>query len=196
MNDRINLVPSTMTNKHQFYDNIISIGGEGCVAKDLTSTYDMKGKRAGQWIKLKRTVSQSILAEKLGDTIDAFVTGYKLGNSGTNRENQVSALEFSVYLTDDNNDYLLDETGNPIVHHIATMSGLTDELREILTQSDSLTGKIILNPMFYGKVAEIDGQDISSRNLRFAHAIFKGWRPDRSSDSCKMMKSLLERLIL
>jgi ATP-dependent DNA ligase len=195
LGDRISLVPSTMTNKEQFYNNIISVGGEGVVAKDLNSKYDTLGKRAGEWIKLKRTVSQSLLMEEVGDTIDAFITGYKLGNEGTNRENQVSAFEFSIYLTDDNNEYLLDETGNPIVHHIATMSGLTDELRQIATKYDA-EGKAILNPIFMGKVAEIDGQDISSKNYRFAHAVFKGWRPDRSAESCKMQKSILERLVL
>lgn len=194
--DRINLVPSTMINKHQFYDNILSVGGEGCVAKDLNSKYDIKGKRAGEWIKLKRTISQSLLMEEVGDTIDAFVTGYKLGNPGTNRENQVSALEFSVYLTNDNNEYLLDDSGNPIVHHIATMSGLTDDLRNMATYINPKTNEIQLNPRLYGAVAEIDGQDISSKNYRFAHAIFKTWRPDRSADTCKMQKSILERLVL
>lgn len=195
-NDRISLVPSTITNKHQFYDNILSVGGEGCVVKDLNSKYDIKGKRAGEWIKLKRTVSQSLLMEKVGDTIDAFITGFKLGNPGTNRENQVSALEFSVYLTDDNNEYLYDENGNPIIHHIATMSGLTDELRAMATYINPETNEIQLNPRLYGAVAEIDGQDISSKNYRFAHAVYKGWRPDRSADTCKMQKSILERLVL
>lgn len=196
LGNRISLVPSTRTNKEQFYNNIIVTGGEGVVAKDLNSSYDIQGKRAGEWIKLKRTVSQSLLMEKVGDTIDAFITGFKLGNPGTNRENQVSALEFSVYLTDDNNEYLYDENGNPIIHHIATMSGLTDELRTMATYINPETNEIQLNPRLYGAVAEIDGQDISSKNYRFAHAVYKGWRPDRSADTCKMQKSILERLVL
>lgn len=195
-NDRISLVPSTRTNKRQFYNDILSVGGEGCVAKDLNSKYDIKERRAGEWIKLKRTVSQSLLMEKVGDTIDAFITGFKLGNPGTNRENQISALEFSVYLTDDNNEYLYDENGNPIIHHIATMSGLTDDLRAMATYINPETNEIQLNPRLYGAVAEIDGQDISSKNYRFAHAVYKGWRPDRSADTCKMQKSILERLVL
>lgn len=194
MSNRISLVPSTTSNKQQFYNNILAAGGEGVVAKDLNSKYDISGKRAGEWIKLKRTVSQSLLMEEVGDTIDAFITGFKLGNEGTNREGQVSALEFSVYLTDDNNEYLLDDNGNPIIHHIATMSGLTDDLRQMATVSEN--GEVKLNPRLYGAVAEIDGQDISSRNLRFAHAVFKGWRPDRSADTCKMQKSILEKLVL
>ena len=196
LNERISLLPNISTNKKVFYEQIIHEGGEGCVVKDINSKYDLLGKRAGEWIKVKRTVSQSLLVEKLGDTVDAFITGFKLGNPGTNRENQVSAFEFSVYLTDDNNDYLLDENGNPIVHHIATMSGLTDELRAMATYIDPQTLQVSLNPRMYGAVAEIDGQDISSKNLRFAHAVFKGWRTDRSADTCKMRKSTLESLVL
>lgn len=195
LDDRISLVPSTMTNKQAFYNNILSVGGEGVVTKDLNSSYEIKGKRAGEWIKLKRTVSQSLLMEKVGDTVDAFITGFKEGNPGTANEGLIGALEFSVYLTNDENEYILDEEENPIVHHIATISGITNELRQLISQKDQY-GNVCLNPVFYGKVAEIDGQDISSKNYRFAHAVFKGWRPDRSADSCKLMKSVLERMIL
>lgn len=193
--DRIQTIPSALTNKDAFYQQIINEGGEGVVAKDLDSGYEPWGKRRGEWVKLKRTVSQSLLAEKLGDTVDAFVTGFKEGNVGTSNEGLVGALEFSIYLTDEENNYLLDETGNPIVHHIATISGMTDELRKMISIKD-INGNVALLPRVYGAVAEIDGQDISSKNLRFAHAIFKGWRTDRSADSCKMRKSTLESLVL
>ena len=193
--DRIQLISSTCNNKQAFYEQIINEGGEGVVAKDLDSGYEPWGKRRGEWVKLKRSVSQSLLAEKLGDTVDAFVTDFKEGNPGTSNEGLVGALEFSVYLTDDENNYLVDDTGNPIIHHIATISGITDELRNMISIKDS-NGNVALLPRVYGTVAEIDGQDISSKNLRFAHAIFKGWRTDRSADSCKMRKSTLEGLVL
>lgn len=195
LKEYLQLVPYTLVNKHDFYNQIINLGGEGCVAKNLDSIYDILGKRNGDWVKLKRTISQSILSEKVGDTIDVFVTGFKVGNVGTNRFNQVSALECSVYLTDDNNEYLLDNFGNPIIHHIATISGLSDELRLLLTHLNP-DNSVSLNPIFYGAVLEIDGQDISSKNKRFMNAIFKGWRKDRSADSCKLMSSLLDKLIL
>ena len=193
--DRIRLISSTMTNKHAFYDQIINEGGEGVVAKDLNSGYEPWSKRRGDWIKLKRTVSQSLLAEKTGDTLDAFVTGFKEGNPGTANEGLVGALEFSVYLTDDENNYLLDDTGNPIIHHIATISGITDELRRMISIKDE-NGNVAMLPRIYGCVAEIDGQDISSKNQRFSHAIFKGWRPDRSAETCKLRQKILESLIL
>ena len=196
LGNRIEKVQSTLSNKHQFYDGILAMGGEGVVAKDLNSKYDLLGKRAGEWVKIKRTISQSVLMEKIGDTIDAFITGFKEGNAGTSNEGLVGALEFSVYLTDENNEYIIDETtGNPIMHHIATVSGITDELRQIISNKD-IYGNVVLNNAFYGRVATIDGQDISSKNMRFAHAVFKGWRPDRDAMSCKMQKSFLEMMVL
>lgn len=199
MNKRISKVTSTMTNKEQFYNNIISTGGEGVVAKDLNSTYDILGRRHGEWSKIKRSVSQALMIDndlsEVGDTVDAFITGFKEGTIGTVNEGLVGALEFSVYLTDENNEYILDENGEPIIHHLATISGFTDELRHLISDKDEF-GKVTLKKAFYGKVAEIDGQDISSKNYRFAHAVFKGWRPDRSAESCKFQKVILEKLVL
>lgn len=195
MDIRLEKVQSTVVDKHKFYEHILSSDGEGVVAKDLNSKYDLLGKRAGEWIKIKRTVSQSLLMEKMGDTVDAFVSGFTEGTPGTTNAGLVGALEFSIYLTDDFDNLILDEKGNPVTHHIATVSGITSELRQVISTKDEY-GRVALNPNFYGKVATIDGQDISSRNYRFAHATFQGWRPDRSIESCKMRKSFLERLVL
>lgn len=195
MDIRLEKVQSTVVDKHKFYERILSSDGEGVVAKDLNSKYDLLGKRAGEWIKIKRTVSQSLLMEKMGDTVDAFVSGFTEGTPGTTNAGLVGALEFSIYLTDDFDNLILDENGNPVTHHIATVSGITSELRQVISTKDEY-GRVALNPNFYGKVATIDGQDISSRNYRFAHATFQGWRPDRSIESCKMRKSFLERLVL
>lgn len=195
MDIRLEKVQSTVVDKHKFYERILSSDGEGVVAKDLNSKYDLLGKRAGEWIKIKRTVSQSLLMEKMGDTVDAFVSGFTEGTPGTANAGLVGALEFSIYLTDDFDNLILDENGNPVTHHIATVSGITSELRQVISTKDEY-GRVALNPNFYGKVATIDGQDISSRNYRFAHATFQGWRPDRSIESCKMRKSFLERLVL
>ena len=192
---RIEKVQTTMVDKQKFYDTILSCDGEGVVAKNLNSIYNLNGRRNGDWIKLKRTISQSILMENLGDTIDAFITGFKEGTPGTMNEGLVGALDFSIYLTDDNDNYIYDENGVPIVHHIATISGFSLEIRQSISTRDG-NGKVALRPDLYGKVATIDGQDISNRNYRFAHAVFKGWRADRDSSSCKMRKSLLERLVM
>lgn len=190
---RIEKVKTTVNNKHAFYENILSNNGEGVVAKDINSLYI--GHRGLEWLKIKRTVSQSILMEKEGDTVDAFVSGFKEGNKGTAYEGLIGALEFSVYLTDDNDNYILDENGNATPYVIATVSGLSDELRNIISIKDAY-GRVSINPNFLGRVAIVDGQDISSRNMRLTNAIFKGWRPDRNAESCKFRKSELDKLVM
>ena len=193
--DRIQLVKGTTTEKVKFYQDIVSRGGEGCVLKDLIAPY-MSGKRDKVWVKAKRSVSGSFLEEKAGDTIDAFVIGYKRGNEGTNIENYVGALDFGIYLLDDEGNYIMDDMGiTPLVHHIATISGLTLEEREQMTEigPDKLPR---LKKEWYNRVAEIDGQDVSSKNLRLSHALLKRWRIDKNASDCDIKKSTLESLIL
>lgn len=181
--------------KLEFYNRILLAGGEGVVVKDLNSKYDTKGKRAGEWVKIKRSVSQAMSAEGLGDTIDAFVIGFEEGTPGTANEGRVASLKFGVELLDSSNEPILDPSGDPITHHIATVGGLTDELKDAITTKD-VFGNVALRQDVYGKVASIDGQDLSSRNLRFAHAVLVNWRVDRSADTCKIRKDILEKLVL
>lgn len=181
--------------KLSFYNSILNAGGEGVVVKDINSKYDISGRRAGEWVKIKRSVSQAMSAEGLGDTIDAFVIGFEEGEKGTKNEGKVASLKFGVELLDQFNEPILDESGDPITHHIATVGGLTDELKDAITTKD-IFGNVALKQEIYGKVASIDGQDLSSRNLRFAHAILTCWREDRSANTCKIRKDILEKLVL
>lgn len=181
--------------KLDFYNSIINAGGEGVVVKDLNSKYDITGRRAGEWVKIKRSVSQAMSAEGLGDTIDAFVIGFEEGTPGTANEGRVASLKFGVELLDSSNEPILDPSGDPITHHIATVGGLTDELKDAITTRD-IFGNVALKQEIYGKVASIDGQDLSSRNLRFAHAVLVNWREDRSANTCKLRKDILEKLVL
>lgn len=201
--EQIELVPNSGdTPKQDYYNQIIANGDEGVVAKDLDSKYDLKGKRAGEWIKIKRSVSQSLLNESFGDFIDAFIIGYNLGTPGTNNEKRVASLNFGIYLTDDEGNLKLDENQNPVVHHIATVGGLKDELKDALTVPEKVDaeGNVIekahLDAKFMGYVAEIDGQDVSSKELRLMHPILVSWRPDKSADKCKIKESFLKSLIL
>ena len=181
--------------KLDFYNRILLAGGEGVVVKDLNSKYDTTGRRAGEWVKIKRSVSQAMSAEGLGDTIDAFVIGFEEGTPGTANEGRVASLKFGVELLDSSNEPILDPSGDPITHHIATVGGLTDELKDAITTKD-VFGNVALRQEVYGRVASIDGQDLSSRNLRFAHAVLVNWRIDRSADTCKIRKDILEKLVL
>lgn len=194
LNNYIDRPKTTMVNKDDFYNNILAQGGEGVVAKDLNSLYETEGRRRGQWVKLKRSVSQSMMAENMGDTLDAFIIGFEKGNEGTSIENLISTLHFGIYLQDDEGNLLLDNEGNPKIHYIASVSGLSLALRETMTEI--INGQVQLKQEYYNMVAEIDGQDISSKNLRFSHARLLRWRPDRSSDTCQIKYSFIKSLVM
>lgn len=178
-----------------FYNQIVSVGGEGLVVKDLDSLYDIKGKRAGEWVKIKRSVTGSLLEQNYGDTFDCFVIGFNEGQKGTKNEGLVGSLNFGIYLLDENNNVILDERGIPQIHHVATVAGLTDELRQAITVRD-FNGDVQLRPDIYGAVGVIDGQDLSDKNLRLAHARLIQWRTDKSAQQCTIRKDFLERLVL
>ena len=178
-----------------FYNQIVSVGGEGLVVKDLDSLYDIRGKRAGEWVKIKRSVTGSLLEQNYGDTFDCFVIGFNEGQKGTKNEGLVGSLNFGIYLLDENNKVILDERGTPQIHHICTVGGLPDKLREAITVKD-FNGNVQLRPDIYAKVATVDGQDVSDKNMRLAHARLIQWRVDKSADQCTIRKDFLERLVL
>ena len=195
---QIELVPNAGTSdKHEYYRQLLSAGKEGAVCKDLNSTYDIKGRRAGEWVKIKRSVTQALENDETstGDTVDAFVIGFEKGNKGTINEHKVGAIKFGIYLTDNDNNYILDENDEPIVHHIATISGFSQALRDAITEVDE-NGEPRLNPKYYGYVAEIDGQDISAKEKRLAHAILIRWRQDKQAQDCKIQQAYLDSLVL
>ena len=178
-----------------FYNQIVSVGGEGLVVKDLDSLYDIKGKRAGEWVKIKRSVTGSLLEQNYGDTFDCFVIGFNKGAKNTRNDGMVASLEFGIYLLDENNQIILDDRGVPYIHHVATVGGLTDELKQAITVKD-FNGDVQLRPDVYGAVGVIDGQDLSDKNLRLAHARLIQWRNDKSAQQCQIRKDFLERLVL
>ena len=178
-----------------FYNQIVSVGGEGLVVKDLDSLYDIRGKRAGESVKIKRSVTGSLLEQNYGDTFDCFVIGFNEGQKGTKNEGLVGSLNFGIYLLDENNKVILDERGIPQIHHICTVGGLPDKLREAITVKD-FNGNVQLRPDIYAKVATVDGQDVSDKNMRLAHARLIQWRVDKSADQCTIRKDFLERLVL
>lgn len=178
-----------------FYNQVVSIGGEGLVVKDLDSLYDIKGKRAGEWVKIKRSVTGSLLEQNYGDTFDCFVIGFNEGQKGTKNEGLVGSLNFGIYLLNENNEIILDDNGIPYIHHICTVGGLPDKLREAITVKD-FNGDVQLRPDIYAKVATVDGQDVSDKNMRLAHARLVQWRVDKSADQCTIRKDFLERLVL
>lgn len=108
-----------------YFDDAISRGLEGILAKKLDGTYQA-GARGWSWIKLKRSYSS-----KLDDTIDCLVMGYYLGQ-GKRTGFGIGAFLIGVY--DKKTDKFL------TVAKIGT--GLTDdEWRELAKRGTKLKSK-------------------------------------------------------
>lgn len=179
---------STYQNKKAFYNCIVQNGGEGIVLKNVNTKYISNNTRnKNGWVKVKRSMTESLSNEGLSDTIDAFVSGYERSDENKSLSDYVGTLIFSVYL--------VDEKGNKKIHEIAKISGLGMELRKKITFKNDLD-EPVLDKDWYGKVASIDGVCVSSRVRRLRHARLVNWRSDRSSDTCILDEEFLNSLIL
>ena len=180
----VKVVRGSYEDKLAFYNEVTSRGGEGLILKTDGAIYkpvEARGGQGGGFIKWKRSSTQT-----LGDTIDAFVDGRFTKGEGKN-EGLVGSIGFSVYLL---------PSGQ--VHPIAMVSGISDELRKTLTVS-GVGGEVSLNPEWVGRVAEIEGQDISSRSKALSHARLKRWREgadSKSPEQCTLQEALLNDMVL
>lgn len=174
--------------KKQYLQKIFDERGEGVIAKYKNAKYRATDSRSkNQWIKIKRTVQGSLLESSYNDTLDAFVTGFDLGEKGKGYEDLVGSLTFSVWLTTD--------AGVRVQHEIARIASMELEFRKKITVLDG-DGNPVLAEDMYGKVAEIDGQDVSARSRRLTHAVLKQWRPDKEESICELTESFLNSMIM
>ena len=179
---------SSYSNKLRFYKTMIALGNEGGVLKNLYSPYVATSQRKKDgFVKVKRTMSETMQDKGISDGIDAYITGYELGSKGTAWEDYIGSLEFSVIMRN--------KDGSEVEHKIARISNIPLELRKKITVMGS-DGKPELDKSYYGKVATIDGQCMSARALRLRHARLIEWRPDRSADTCYMDEDFIKSMVL
>ena len=77
----------TADEKEIFLNAILNKGGEGVVCYFLNGDYNTSENRSKtSFVKIKRTITAAENGTGLGDTIDAFVTGFKVGSNGTANE--------------------------------------------------------------------------------------------------------------
>lgn len=177
---------SSYSNKKAFYKAMIAAGAEAGVLKNLHSPYvPTSSRKKDGFVKVKRTMSETMQDEGISDGIDAFVTGFEPGDESKGWAGLVGALEFSVYLKKD---------GEQKLHKIARITNIPMELRKRITEV--VDGQPVLKKDWYGKVAEIDGQCVSARSYRLKHARLIQWRNDRSEDTCVMDEDFLKSMIL
>ena len=182
LNKVIKNTPDNSYAKREFYEQYVAQNGEGVVLKNINAVYHATSSRTIDCVKVKRSSQDSFTND-----IDAFITDFVVGNDDTRNANMVVGFVFSVKMEK--------EDGSVVTHPIATCSNVSDYIKEDATVSDS-TGNVKLNPDYYGRVATVQGQNISARSLRLTHAVIDQWRPDKSADGCEILKeSDLRRLI-
>jgi hypothetical protein len=174
----IRKVIGTKIEKELFLNQIIDVEmGEGVVAHNAQGVYCTEERRdKNVYIKIKRSVGAQAAKAGMGDTIDAWVSGYKLGTEGTANENLVAALEFSTNV--------LMANGEVKEHVIAFAPNLELELKKKITLFDE-TGKAYLDPQVYGAVGCLSGQNISYRSKRLTHPRLLDFpRFDKNKEDC------------
>lgn len=181
-----------------FHKKMLMNNEEGSIVKRLDATYCTAGTRSHKaWIKLKRTATESLVEQGLGDTIDAFITGFENKKDSSFNSWRVGSIELSIYLTDDNDQYILDENGYPISKVIAYVGGLTEEDAKNLSMPDSQNpGMCCLDPSAYGRVYEVTGQDISPKSNTLMHAKIIRERFDKQASDCTLRKSFIESQVM
>ena len=168
--------------KREFFDAVISRYGEGVVLKNRKAKYHATSSRTIDCVKVKRST-----ADALTKDIDAFVTDYVIGKDDTRNSNMVVGFVFSILLKK--------QDGSIVTHPIAVCSNVSDIIKDDATVI-SEDGQVKLNPDYYGRVATVQGQNISARSLRLTHAVIDCWRPDRSADTTEtILESDLRKLV-
>lgn len=153
-------VPWVKEGKKDFFKEVVDNGGEGVILKSLNSAYvASSSRRRDAWVKVKKRIE-----------FDAYVTGFQRGDEDTDWKNLVGALLFSVKTEDGE-------------HLIAKCTNLTLKTRRKITIYDPETDEVSLHPGVYDRVAEVSGQDVSSRSLRLSHATIERWRPKVGPDT-------------
>lgn len=185
---RADTLPWIMEGKDAYLRKVFKRKGEGVMAKHRASPYTPTESRGrDRWVKIKRSMSQTALT--IGtDTIDGFVVGFTLGKKGTAWQNLVGSVDVAVNL--------VATDGTEREHIIARVSNFPQKVRQEMTWIDPETNRPTLHPDYYNRVVEIDGQDVSTKERRFRHAVIRHFRPDKTAFECVFYESDLERYII
>ena len=176
--DQLQYVSQAVDNKQQHLNYIWKKGGEGVILKNINQRYVSGSRLKSHNIKIKRTMSGDI-----GDDIDAFISGCIITEEWL-KKNLIGGIKLSVFV---------EEGGEKREHHIATVSGMPDSTREML--SESPFGFPILKSYYYNKVLVVDGQELSNRNMKIMHAKVnweRGFRTDKSYQDCVLDLDILK----
>lgn len=187
-----NITLSKMTHgeesKRKLFEDILEAGGEGVVAKNMASPYvPTTSRKRDAWVKIKRSMKNSLTNTGYGDTIDGWISGFQLGEEGKQWEEYVGTIFVSILVRR--------ADGTKYVHEIARISGLSEELRKDMTEIGP-DGQPRLRESYYDRVVEVDGQAVSSRAKRLKHARLIRFRDDKYRELCEIDEDFLNAMIL
>jgi ATP-dependent DNA ligase len=162
--------------KKAWLEGLLEAGEEGVVVHNLKSFYCTSENRdKDTFVKIKRSVARDNAMKGMGDTIEGFITGFKMSTEGKANEGLIGSFEVSIYLQ---------EGGKPPRKHvIAYLPNITKEIKEQATITDS-TGEVFLSEEFMNQVVEMDGQAISAKSMRLTHPRLLRFRFDKSEAEC------------
>lgn len=183
--------------KEIFLNTILEAGGEGVVFHYRKGSYCTSENRSKtSFIKLKRSVKSTMAGEGMGDTIDGWVSGFKVGSNGTANEGLISAFQITCIVKNGDHQY---------EHVIAVVPNLDLETKKLATidgpdglypqevvLSDGTTKWISLNPEFDKLVYECDGQALSAVSRRLEHPRLLRPRFDKSWNECIYTQEFLD----
>lgn len=185
----LNVVPikkmsGTRSEKEAFLTALIDAGEEGTVVHNLQSRYITSENRAHDgFIKIKRSVKDTLRKQGLGDTIDCFITGFTMSKDGTADEGLIGSYECSIYLQRPD--------GTRYKHVAAYVPNIPREEKIQFTSKDE-SGKPCLDPMMYGMVIEVDGQEVSRVSKRLTHPRMLLKRFEKTEEDCVYLESFWE----
>lgn len=145
------------------FEKYVGTGGEGLILKNRKAKYEQGKRTKGQW-KLKGFVG-----------VDAYVTGFTPSSDDKQFKDLIGGLTFST-----------NYKGKEI--EIAAVSNIPLDVRKEATSHDA-DGNVILNPAWYGKCAELVGQNFKEGSFRLGSARINEWRPDKQPSDCQLLES-------
>lgn len=193
---------STPKQLEEFFDECVSSGLEGIIAKDLHAPYTA-GARKFAWIKLKRSYSG-----QLADTIDAVIIGYYLGK-GKRTEFGFGGILTAVYDAEENRFRSIAKVGTGFTEEEMTQfKKMLDELKlkekpgnvETVLEPDvwvrpqvvvTLTAdEITRSPVHACAVGRLKGHEKEGLALRFPR--LTQLREDRSASDATTEQEIIE----
>ena len=158
------IVPAVYNDKKQFYDEIISEGGEGIILKDIGSPY------ASDWVKVKRKATWDVIITNFKEPKE--ITKKVSGEESVSKffeKGWIGAINFGQWVEGTDGNYSYRE-----LREFGFCSGMNDALREQISKN---------RDAYIGKVIEIEAQERLPSG-KFRHPRFLKFRPDKNPEQC------------